>query len=820
MDKKKTWDNIQDGTTIALSVASTALGPAAPLGIGATSIGVRIVNRILVNTNLLEDDSKAIGKIADEQLNKAINNAIKYTVDHMDAHTAEKLAIYLKQRMDGHYSVNDDAYMDLVSKAAKEMDRFDENYVDKKTILRISEMFLNKLKEEIEDPKHQELYNVLIDKRIATLEAIIADMNKPMADSKEFELTKYYDFFTKPYFTGREEEIQNLKERIAGPVSHISLYGIGGIGKTEILKKLYQYYSTCSTEHIPTGIERIAYFSYKGSMDLSVIEQLKYSLPVSNADKISCAWKSLEEICSKKNTLIFVDNVDKTPDEDGSLCKLKRLNATVILSTRVRDYAEFEQIEIREMGYEENRKIFTEILRKSGIDIREEEEHVLKILITDLVRNHTATNIFIANTVADCGYTIPEIFDLLVKFGFNIPEEAENTEISIEISKLFPVVHISEKEKNLLEAFSLMPNIPIERNKCEKWFLPDAGAEKKEQLFMRLYKKGWLEKSGHQYLMHPIIGAAVRYNEKISDTDHVNLLQSLFGELDWDEASPLYHKDHSLACAMSIFSYFDTLEVVIPLGYSIGKILDAYGDYENALSYFSVAFEGLKKVKELEPENPVVNTIDTIISCMSSCLICLGKTKEVLDLVEDSRSMMSESGRITLINNLVIMLSREAQKTVPPDASILEIAMYLIKIDIQASEANGKGNEHLINALSTYVKLLTMQGKVEETGSIIKRIFSLREELYPENHIKMGYGYAQMAAYFSYKKQYELAAQAYIYAIKIFGVSVPMNHELIQTAQINIAICLNQLTIPKEKWKEMIDKPVNPKELLEQITDD
>ena len=820
MDKKKTWDNIQDGTAIALSVASTTLGPTAPLGIGVASIGVRIVNRVLVNTKLLEDDSNSISEIADEQLNEAINKAIQYTVNHIDAHVAQKLALYLEQRINGHFTVNDDAYMDLVYKAVSDMDRYEEYYVDKKTILCISEMFLNRLKEEFVNPEHQILFNVLIDKRVATLESIIAEMNKPMADSKEFELTKYYNFYTKPYFTGREEEIRNLKERIAGPVSHISLHGIGGIGKTEILKKIYQHYITCSSEHISTGIERIAYFIYKGSMDITVIEQLKHSLPDSNADKISFAWESLEEVCSKKKTLILVDNVDKTPDEDSSLCKLNRLNATVIISTRVRNYPEFEHIEIREMGYEENRKIFTEILRKSGIYISEEEEPVLNNMITKLIKNHTAATIFIANTVADCGYRIPEIFDLLTKFGFNIPEEAENTDISKEISKLFPVTHLSDKEKNLLAAFSLMPNIPIEQSKCEKWFLQDAGAEKIKNIFSQLNRKGWLERSGFQYLMHPIIGAAVRYNEKISDRDHVNLLQNLINELAWDEASPLDQKDHSLVCAMSIFSYFDTLTVVIPLGYYIGTILDAYGDYENALFYVSAAFEGLKKVKELNPEYPVISTMDTMIFLMSSCLICLGRPKEVFNLIENSYSLISESNRISINNNIAIMLSREALKTVPPDSSILEIAIDLIKIDIRAAEAKGTESEHLINALSTYVKLLILQGRVKETGSVIKRIFILREKLFPENHIKIGFGYAQMGLYFFVREQYELALQAYIYAIKVFSFSVPSNHELIRNTKNNITACLDKQMIPEEKFEEMCSKPVNSKELLEQIADD
>lgn len=777
MDKKKVWDNIQDSSRIVLSIVSLFAMPKMKIPVGLSSSAVGVVNRILKNTKIF-DSKDSISEIADSQLNHAIEVSMRYTYEKINTDTAQKLFFYMKQRLANQYSFEDsEAYEKLVFNAAEDMDKYDALYVDKKSIVEISSVFLSRLRNEIDNTKNQQLFNLIVDERLSYLEKISGYFEQ-QNDVKQFEISKYFNFSTKPYFQGRHDEQQFLKYRVDTGAVHIALWGLGGIGKTEICRKVYQFYVTAHEEHLPINIDRIAFFRYQNSMDLSLIEQLKYDKPLNANEDINCAWKSLINICSYYRTLIFIDNVDKTPDEDSGLSRLNDLNATIIITTRIKNYPDFEQIDIQPMEYETNRKIFLTILQSSNITLKEDEEPILQNVIENLVKNHITATIFLARTLISCCWTICELQDTLNNCGFNIPDKAKNTDISREILKLFPLIHLSENEKNIVEAFSLMPNIELDSRTCSEWLFPDAHANAHDWKLSDLSTKGWIEQSGYNYVMHPVIAASVRLNSNILFDNHRNLITQCFCGLDWDGKSNLDGISKTLVWALTIATHFNDINVDFALGFKLGTTLIEYCDFSEAVKWLTKSYSA----SILFNNDKVTNEI---YRKLVDALILSGENEKALELLLNASESIPIETQVMMNLSLAIALRNKGTKENNYQLLLLAINILNSTIDPTA-QIYGENSEYMVNLLGTLANLYCLVDCLEEAKKTYKKSLEIREKIYTPNHPKMGMAYFNLGVFFIATEDYLKARDASVKSLQILLQTYPMNHKYIQDVLTNL----------------------------------
>lgn len=78
------------------------------------------------------------------------------------------------------------------------------------------------------------------------------------------------------YFTGREKELQDLRQRIEEGHKVILVSGMGGIGKTHICRKLFEKYVKRHKKGEDEHLHHIGYIEYNGDMDSSLMECLRY----------------------------------------------------------------------------------------------------------------------------------------------------------------------------------------------------------------------------------------------------------------------------------------------------------------------------------------------------------------------------------------------------------------------------------------------------------------------------------------------------------------------------------------------------------------
>lgn len=777
MDKKKVWDNIQDSSKIVLSVVSLFALPEIKIAAGLSSSAVSIVNRILKNTKLL-DSKESINDIADAQLNCAIESSMRYAYDKINTDTAQKLVFYMSQRLSNQFSfTNLDAYENLVTNAAEDMDKYDVLYVDRKTILEISSIFLNRLRIEINDIKNQQLFNLIVDERLSYLEKL-GQYFEQQHDVKQFEISRYFNFSTKFYFQGRHDEQKFLKHRIDGGVSHIALWGLGGIGKTEICKKVYQFYVTAHEEHLPINVDRIAFFRYQSSMDLTLVEQLKYDRASNVNESIKCAWDSLINICSYYRTLIFIDNVDKTPDKDSSLNRLNELNATIVITTRIKDYPEFEQISIQPMDYETNRQIFLTILQNSNISIKGDDEPVLQNVIEDLIKNHITATIFLAKTLISCCWTICELQETLNKCGFNIPDEAKNTDISRELLKLFSLTSLSESDISIVEAFSLMPNIELDVKTCSEWLLPDANIGVRDWKLSELSNKGWIEQSGYNYIMHPVIAASVRLNSNILLDNHRNLLTHCFQGLEWDGKTNLGDISKTLICALSLATHFNDINVDFALGFKLGTTLIEFCDYSEAVKWLTKSYSA-----SLFANNADVTK--EIYRKLVDALLQSGETDTALHLLLDASETMPIETQVMMNNSLAIALRNKGVKE--NNYGLLSLAIKILNSTIKpTAKIYSEYSENMINLLGTLANLYCLDDCLEEAKQVHKKSIEIRKKIYDSDHPKMGAAYFNLGMFFVASGDYLRAKNASIKSLQILLRTYPEDHKYIRDLLTNL----------------------------------
>ena len=171
---------------------------------------------------------------------------------------------------------------------------------------------------------------------------------------REFVVTHNTNIKSVAYFTGRETELQDLRQRIEERRKSVLVSGMGGIGKTHICRKLFEEYLNKHAEDESGPFRYIGYIEYNGDMGSSLQNCLKFkqqSRPEENQD---AAWRELEYLAADGKLLLFVDNVDRTIGEDSGLQRLKGIPGAVVLTSRQATFGdEFEPYRIGFLGMEQ-----------------------------------------------------------------------------------------------------------------------------------------------------------------------------------------------------------------------------------------------------------------------------------------------------------------------------------------------------------------------------------------------------------------------------------------------------------------------------------
>lgn len=216
-------------------------------------------------------------------------------------------------------------------------------------------------------------------------------------EEREFVVTHNASIKPVSYFIGRETELQELRQKIEKGQKSLLISGISGIGKTEICRKLFQDYLIKYNQGEKRPFQHIGYIEYSGNMGNSLQNCLKYKRQADQESNQEAAWIELEYLASSGRLLLFVDNVDKSKEEDLSLERLDSIPGMIVIVSRQASFDnEFETYRIGSFDIEQCKDIYEKIrFGGSGGKVGPEEIQDLECVIESLaMRNTVAVELF------------------------------------------------------------------------------------------------------------------------------------------------------------------------------------------------------------------------------------------------------------------------------------------------------------------------------------------------------------------------------------------------------------------------------------------
>lgn len=311
-------------------------------------------------------------------------------------------------------------------------------------------------------------------------------------------------------FFGREEELFNLKEMaIQGRKCLIS--GVGGVGKTELLRQLIQ---SCQEEQ---SVDCIAIVPYTTGIVESFGRVFSDFRPQEPEESFNYVLYQLKEMVSEgKRLLLLIDNMDKTLDEDPALKKLAELPCGILITSRRPELEGFETCRIGDPSVSTCALIFRD---NYGQPLTREDRTVLDALLQSDSLRHPLTLRLMARAAHSNGWSVQQLEDRFRQNGVALTWVEDDRSMKLEqvYHQLYSYMKIPTACQKLVELFTLLP-----RDNYSPEFLEDvfphvaADGGLREQLEL-LAEGGWLDRTGSSYTMHPLIAQCLRrkvLNEK------------------------------------------------------------------------------------------------------------------------------------------------------------------------------------------------------------------------------------------------------------------------------------------------------------------
>lgn len=323
-------------------------------------------------------------------------------------------------------------------------------------------------------------------------------------------LTKYDPIFSDARLVlHREEEVNDIQGRLKADKASILLSGFGGIGKTSIAHVLYS--------NLANSYDSIGWVEYRGDLKQSLLAALDIANDIENQqqrwDKIVATLKN-----DKSRKLLIIDNVDKDaeqgqdPANDQLLLSISSWpNLSVLLTSRLDSLLGYDRCGVGYLGNASTRMelcsdLFyyyysAEEYRKPAEQRREiaEVEQLVK-----LANYHTYAIELLAKS-AKYESSLAEYLIKVKNAGFSFQEVPVKTahknayaKAANQLKKLFDLRTRTERERQLLWDFSVLPNTVLTEQEMKDWLgysLADVD---------QLASEGWVQFLNGFYL-HPLV---------------------------------------------------------------------------------------------------------------------------------------------------------------------------------------------------------------------------------------------------------------------------------------------------------------------------
>lgn len=592
---------------------------------------------------------------------------------------------------------------------------------------------------------------------------------------REFVVTHNANIKPTTYFTGRETELQELRQRIEEGRKSVLVSGMGGIGKTHICRKLFEEYSTRNGKGKNVPFKHIGYIEYDGDMNSSLQNCLKFRKQAQQEDNQEAAWKELEYLASGGKLLLFVDNVNVSIGEDPNLKRLMSIPGAVILTSRRRVFSkEFEPYRIGFLSTGKCREIYERIRYEGGKKrVSEEEVPHLEYIIDTLVARHTITIEFLAHLAWTKNWTVQDLWVALDKNKFQLEykdEEDKLVNIQKEYEKLYDLSELSGEEQNILEAFSVFPYIPLAAETCNEWLLADAGVNKDDDILMGLYRKGWLQFDMEQggYSMHPVFAQFIYEKCKPSQDNHHGLIKACQRYLEILESGSVLECQKYIPFAENIIEKVEMREDMSRAAFIdiLVKLLKYRAEYEKAEKWYKKFLDIYVMV--YGEDHPY--TVDSYMN-LAEIYMCIGEYEKMQELCDKCINISLTMFGVELEKNGIEYKKGDKFDIVYKNMQLSE-----------KTEGQGYSSFGVLMA-----RIYEKNGEYDKAEELYEKKLLIDRKVYGEEHQTTAESYDRLAEFFEKRKEYDKAKDLYKKSILIRKSILGENHLEVGKGYENLA---------------------------------
>ncbi len=531
------------------------------------------------------------------------------------------------------------------------------------------------------------------------------------------------------HMVGREIDIKNILEifesnRKANNKTHLWIYSMGGLGKTQLCRKLYTIFDSKTPF--------IGWISCQGDFRTSLVNSMltKYS-----PDNLDEAYNKTIEYINKlgKRLILFIDNFDGFSQ---SINDIESLKCNVIVTSRNKNPDTFKEYELGFLPFAQCKQLFKEFYKL--------EENIFMNEIIHKTGYLTLAIELVAKTGRKMGVTLEKLYYKLEEKGFDIQTvvksnwdnngEQLNAEMAKQFSIVFDLSYLKDNKDALyiLSNFALLPYLTIEQDKIISWLALD----EENNLLFDLYESGWLQCSEFDYAMHPVISYSILKNNPPSFNDSKTLILSLAEQIRVNATDNFLESLIYLPFADSVGEFYKKSDLTTESSNDIAllfiRIAEVYrhnGEYRKSLEWADFS----EKRWELSPKangvlaNLIYNTLSEIHldmrnsneECEKWALCAINEDIKHKDLDNFLRSASYHNLACAYIQMGKYDKALEKQLTV--------VALR------EKNIISSNDRIRLANAYRNLAMIYRRLKKVEDAFSYQKRVIDILEDVYFEN---------------------------------------------------------------------------------------
>lgn len=301
-------------------------------------------------------------------------------------------------------------------------------------------------------------------------------------------------------FFGRERELFDLTEA-AKAGKKILLCGLGGVGKTELLRQLLAGFLRAGT------FRQIAAVQYNGSLVRSFTRSF---LRLRGTTPEDCFHESMYLLSRASGPLLMIDNV--TSPDDPALEALKELSCPVLITARFSSLPGFDTYSLDNLD-----RTAAELIFRSnyGLTLTPEDLPPFSRLMARKSMHHPLAAMLLARAARANRWRIEEL-EIKMRAGYEeirFQEDREKVDLDLVLRRLYENNQMDPEKLALLRLLSILPYQAYATDEIRQM----SGRRDAEEMLADLI---WLARRGRldsadeagqtRFVMHPLIAECIR----------------------------------------------------------------------------------------------------------------------------------------------------------------------------------------------------------------------------------------------------------------------------------------------------------------------